>query len=182
MGILNEVIEKLLKNFLGLKENDWVQWVAEENDWQDNCDKFHKCYFIVKQMPKYPQHKNCRCRLEKCKKPIPNVTASAVCDIRKFTEYIFNSSYDDGKKELFEGWGYTIIDSNYLQKLYIEQALQKYCNGDYQYLGTNKYCAKISIIITLSNKNGVEQRINTIWGLGEKGKISLITPYSGHDY
>ena len=40
MGLLNEIAERLLKNFLSLKEDD--------------CDKFNGCYFIVKQMPKYP--------------------------------------------------------------------------------------------------------------------------------
>ena len=68
MGLLNEIAEKLLKNFLSLKEDDWVEWIAQPNDWQDACDKFNGCYFIVKQMPKYPQHPRCQCRLKKnCK-------------------------------------------------------------------------------------------------------------------
>jgi len=69
-----------------------------------------------------------------------------------------------------------------LQQLYVSQAIQKYCDGEYQYVGVNDYCAKISIIITLTNQGGVKQHINTIWKLGQKGKIDLITPYSGHSY
>ena len=65
MGLLNEIAEKLLKNFLSLKEDDWIEWIAQPNDWQDDCDKFNGCYFIVKQMPKYPQHPRCQCRLKK---------------------------------------------------------------------------------------------------------------------
>ncbi len=65
MGLLNEIAEKLLKNFLSLKEDDWIEWIAQPNDWQDACDKFNGCYFIVKQMPKYPQHPRCQCRLNK---------------------------------------------------------------------------------------------------------------------
>ena len=55
-------------------------------------------------MPRYPQHPNCQCRLEKIENPIPNITANANCDIRKFTDYIFSDKYDDGKKELFENF------------------------------------------------------------------------------
>ena len=83
---------------------------------------------------------------------------------------------------MFESWGYTIEDSEYLQKLYISQAIQKYCNGEYRYAGANDYGAKISIIITLTNQGGVKQHINTVWKLGQKGNIDLATPYSGHSY
>ena len=133
-------------------------------------------------MPKYPQHPNCQCRLEKIAKPIPYITANATCDIRKFTGYIFDEGKNKGKKELFESWGYTIGDSEYLQQLYISQAIKKYCDGEYQYAGVNDYAAKISITITLSNQEGVQQYVNTIWKLKGKGEIELITPYSGHSY
>ena len=182
MGLLNEIAEKLLKNFLSLKEDDWIEWIAQPNDWQDDCDKFNGCYFIVKQMPKYPQHPNCQCRLEKITKPIPYITANATCDINKFSGYLFSDKYDDGKKELFESWGYTIEDSEYLQQLYISQAIKKYCDGEYQYAGVNDYAAKISITITLINQEGVQQYVNTIWKLKGKGEIEFITPYSGHSY
>lgn len=133
-------------------------------------------------MPKYPQHPNCMCRLEKIAKPIPYITAKATCSIRKFTGYVFSDKYDDGKKEVFEGWGYTIADSAYLQQLYISQAVQKYCRGEYQYTGTNNYSAKISIEIVIKNQGGKAQKVNTIWELGKKGEPALITPYSGHSY
>lgn len=182
MGLLNEIAEKLLRNFTSLKEDDWIEWIAQLNDWQDDCDKFNGCYFIVKRMPKYRQHPNCQCQLKKIAKPIPNVTAHATCDINKFTGYLFSDKYNDGKKELFESWGYMIEDSEYLQQLYISQAIQKYCDGDYQYVGANDYAAKISIVITIVNKEGKEQKVNTIWKLKPKGEIELVTPYSGHNY
>ena len=179
MGLLNEIAEKLLKNFLSLKEDDWVEWIAQPNDWQDDCDKFNGCYFIVKQMPKYPQHPNCQCRLEKIAKPIPNVTAKVYCDKSKFTGYLFSDKYDDGKKELFERWGYTIQDSKYLQQLYTLQAIQKYCDGDYIFKGVGKYYARIEIVIELSTKNGKTQKIKTGWALHPKGIINLSTPFTG---
>ncbi len=182
MGVLSETTEKLLNFFLSLKEDDWIQWIAQKNDWQDDCDKFNNCFFIVKNMPNYPQHINCQCRLEKINKPIPNVTAKAICDIRKFTEYIFSENYDDGKRELFESWGYKLYDSEYLRNTYIEQALQNYCNGDYAFVGTNSYSAKIKIYINLLNNKGVNQKISSIWELKSNGTLKLITPYSGHVY
>ena len=179
MGLLNEIAEKLLRNFVSLKEDDWIEWIAWPNDWQDDCDKFNGCYFIVKQMPKYPQHRNCQCRLEKIAKPIPYITANATCDIRKFTEYVFSDKYDDGKKELFERWGYTIEDSEYLQQLYISQAIQKYCDGDYIFKGAGKQYGRIEIVIDLTTKDGGILKIKTGWSLYPKGEIKLSTPFSG---
>ena len=178
MGLLNEIVEKLLKNFLSLKEDDWVEWIAQPNDWQDACDKFNGCYFIVKQMPKYPQHPRCQCGLKKIAKPIPNVTAKAACNIGKFTKYVFDEINNKGKKAIFEGLGYTIKDSEYLQQLYISQAIQKYCEGEYVYKGV-EYYARIEIVIELPINNGGVQRIKTGWSLLPQGKIKLATPFSG---
>ena len=129
-------------------------------------------------MPKYRQHPNCQCRLEKIAKPIPYITANATYDIRKFTGYIFSDKYDDGKKELFESWGYTIEDSGYLQQLYVSQALQKYCDGGYVFKGV-EYYARIEIVIELPSNNGGVQRIKTGWSLLPKGEIKMATPFSG---
>lgn len=70
MSVLTESLEKLLCDFLSLNENDWVLWTAQPNDWNDDCDKFNGCFFVVKNMPRYPQHANCRCTLKKinCKR------------------------------------------------------------------------------------------------------------------
>ena len=85
-----------------------------KNEWQDDCDKFNGCLFVVKQMPKYPQHPNCQCRLQKVDKPIPNVTAKAVCNVSKFVDYFFNEQSNKGKKAIFEGLGFSKTDSEYL--------------------------------------------------------------------
>ena len=83
-----------------------------------------------------------------------------------------------GKKELFEGWGYTIKDSEYLQQLYVSQAIQKYCDGEYFYKGV-EYYARIEIVVELPVGNGKMQQIKTGWSLLPKGKIKLATPFSG---
>lgn len=41
MGILEKIAESLLRFFALLKDDDWVMWVAQENEWQDDCDKFN---------------------------------------------------------------------------------------------------------------------------------------------
>ncbi len=179
MSVLNEAMEKALRIFFSLKDDDWIEWIAQENDWKDDCDKFNGCYFIVKQMPKYPQHKNCRCKLNKISKPIPNVTAKAFCDIRKFTEYVFHETKNKGKKAIFESLGYTINDSEYLQNIFTSQAVQKYCNGDYVYKGTNDYSARIEIVIDINTKDGRTLHIKSGWSLSPKGEINLTTPFSG---
>jgi hypothetical protein len=94
-------------------------------------------------------------------------------------EYVFSDKYDDGKKELFERWGYTIEDSEYLQQLYISQAIQKYCDGDYIFKGAGKQYGRIEIVIDLTTKDGGILKIKTGWSLYPKGEIKLSTPFSG---
>ena len=179
MKLLNEIAEWLLQSLRAKREDGWVKWIAQWNDWQDDCDKFNGCYFNVKQMPQHPQHYHCQCRLEEIPKPIPNVTARATCDIRKFTGYVFNEEKNKGKKKLFEGWGYTIEDSAYLQQLYIEQALQKYCDGQYALKGTNGYAVSIEIVIDIQTPYKGIIHIKTGWVLLPNGEIKLSTPFSG---
>ncbi len=179
MSVFSETQEKLLKYFLGLKETDWVEWIAQPNDWQDDCDKFDGCYFCVKSMPAYPQHPHCQCILNKISQPIPNVTAFASCDIRKFTEYIFNEAKKDGKMAIFENMGFNFYDSQYLQQLFLTQALEKYCNGDYKYKGVGKYFARIEIVIDIPTATGTTKSVKTGWSLQADGKIILATPFSG---
>lgn len=179
MNVLNANIEKLLKAFLNLEETDWIQWTAQPNDWLDDCDKFDGCYFIVKNMPQYPQHPRCQCIISNIAQPIPNETAFASCDIREFTDYIFSVNNNNGKMAIFENIGYNKQDSARLQEIYLLQALEKYCNGDYKYKGVNNYCVKIEINIELLNSSGKLVCIKTGWQLKPYGQISLSTPFSG---
>lgn len=130
-------------------------------------------------MPKYPQHPNCQCRLKKIAKPIPYITANASVDIRKFIGYIFDEEKNNGKKKLFESWGYTIEDGAYLQVLYIAQAIQKYSDGEYVFKGAGKYYTRIEIVIELHTQDGTIQRIKTGWSLLPKGELKLSTPFTG---
>ena len=93
-------------------------------------------------------------------------------------KYVFDEEKSKGKKELFESWGYTIEDSKYLQQLYISQAIQKYCNGDYIFKGAGKEYGRIEIVIDLPIKNGKVLKIKTGWSLYPQGEIRNSTPFS----
>ena len=84
MILLDELYEKLLREFWLLKEDDWIEWIAKDNDFRDDCDKFDGCYFIVKQMPMYPQHPRCQCQIKKLPTAISRKTVKVNCDIKKF--------------------------------------------------------------------------------------------------
>ena len=58
-------------------------------------------------------------------------------DYQKFTEYIFIEG--NSKEDLFELWGYSIMDSRYLQQEFIKQAKLAYSVGDYELGKLNDY-------------------------------------------
>ncbi len=57
--------------------------------------------------------------------------------------------------------------------------MQKYCNGDYVYKGTDDYSARIEIVIDIPTKDGRVLSIKSGWSLTQKGEIKLTTPFSG---
>lgn len=181
MSVFDKLKDKLNNYF----ENDgdyWVMWVSEENEFEDDCDLFDGCYFHISECPELPQHFGCKCQIIKIDNPIPNVTAFADGDIRKFTEYIFVPENSKGKFKIFENWGFTIKDSEFLLREIKKQALEKYCKGEYKYKGRGYRNPRIEIIIDIKNKFGVVQHIKTGWNLLPNGELKLSTPYSGHTY
>lgn len=109
---------------------------------------------------------------------IPDVTATSA--IEKFTKYIFNDTIDDGKKELFERWGYTFIDSSALQKEFEKQARLSYQCGDYVLGKRTGHGQRINVVMHLKRKNsGQEVTFDTGWMVYPDGKLLLITPYGG---
>ena len=99
---------------------------------------------------------------------------------KKFSEYVFVYSQVDDKKELFEAWGYDIMDSEYLQKEFIRQAKLAYEVGDYELGLLNEYGQRISIGIVLKKKNKNEYAtFASGWMVYPNGRIVLTTPYGG---
>ena len=66
-----------------------------------------------------------------------------------------------------------------MQQLFVSQALQKYCKGDYIYKGAGKFYAHIEIVIEVPAKSGKSYRVKTGWAVLPKGEIKLTTPFSG---
>ncbi len=71
------------------------------------CLNMNGCCFAEDKCPPSPLHPNCHCRAER----IDNITITANCPIEKFTGYIFNKFYNDGKEQIYKDLGFTISDS-----------------------------------------------------------------------
>ena len=176
--------------------NQWVKWIhrgsapantaTEKNVNVINssinpkhcasCLNMNGCYFVKDKSPDNPLHEHCHCYYEDI--GIPDVFAASA--IEKFTKYIFNDTIDDGKKELFERWGYTLIDSSSLQKEFEKQAQLSYQCGDYVLGKRTGHGQRINVVIRLKRKNsGQEVTFDTGWMVYPNGKLLLITPYGG---
>lgn len=158
--------------------NGWVKWVhmpLSPNHCQ-TCLKLHDNWFQTQNHPQCKLHEHCHCKLAIIPRPNPNVTAFATCDIKKFTHYIFaDGDKSDGKRNLFEHFGYYKEDSEYLQKEFESQAIKKYCKGEYRLGKLNEHGQRISIEITLV-KNNVVFNVVSGWMVYPNGSIVLTTP------
>ena len=109
---------------------------------------------------------------------IPPIAATTVCPIEKFIKYIFIDG--NSKKELFELWGYSIMDSEYLQKEFEKQARAAYSVGDYKLGKLDEHGQRISIEIQLKRLNGNGSvAFLSGWMMYPNGRIILTTPYGG---
>lgn len=101
--------------------------------------------------------------------------ATAECDIKKFTEYIFkDKEKSNGKNEIFYSLGFNINDSLFLKQEYCKQALQQYLSGNYILKNLDIRGQRLAIPINL---NGVN--IYSGWMLYPEGKIKNTTPFGG---
>ena len=178
-----------------LFDTNWVKWVHEGTKPADSnleksanvligtiskhcamCLNLNGCCFVISKCPPKPLHPNCHCYTI----DIPSITAKANCPIEKFTKYVFVPSLIDDKKQLFELWGYDIMDSEYLQQEFIKQAKLAYSVGDYELGLLNDFGQRIKIEITLKKKNKNEYvTFVSGWMVYPNGKIILTTPYGG---
>ena len=136
------------------------------------CLNLNGCCFVKEKCPPKPLHANCDCDII----DISSITAQAQCPIEKFTEYIFVEG--NSKKQLFESWGYSIMDSQYLQQEFIKQAKLAYSVGDYELDRLDDYGQRINIEIKLKrkDKDGYVTFVSG-WMVYPNGKIILTTPY-----
>lgn len=138
------------------------------------CLNLNGCCFVVDKCPPKPLHPNCHCYTI----DIPSITAKSKCPIEKFTKYIFAEG--NNKKQLFELWGYDIIDSQYLQQEFIKQAKLAYSVGNYELGKLDKHGQRINIEIKLKRKDKDGYvTFRSGWMVYPNGRIVLTTPYGG---
>jgi hypothetical protein len=103
-------------------------------------------------------------------------------DKRKFSDYIFNKQYDDGKEKVFADLGYSKKDSDLLTKIYTDQAKENYTKGNYILGIKDEYGQRITIEIKLDSiglKYDKTSYLKSGWMVKEDGSLSLNTPFSG---
>ena len=121
-------------------------------------------------------HPNCHCYTI----DIPLITATAECPIEKFTKYVFVPSLIDDKNQLFELWGYDIMDSEHLKQEFERQAKLSYSVGDYELGYLNEHGQRINIIMKLRRRDKNEYvSFRSGWMTYPNGRIVLVTPYGG---
>ena len=62
------------------------------------CLNMNGCCFAEDNCPEGNFHDNCHCKIER----IDSIKVTAECPIEKFTGYIFNDFYNDGKVQIFK--------------------------------------------------------------------------------
>ena len=178
-----------------IQNSDWVQWIHEgtrfattqaEKDlrlvWEALTKKKHcavcmnisGCCFPRNNKPEYPLHPDCHCKI----KPIGNIVATAECRKSKIEEWIFNPDSPNGKKQLFEDWGYGIMDTDWLISEYIRQGKEKYERGEFSLHTLDDYGQRINIIIELPRKDKIGTvTLTSGWMVYPNGVIELVTAY-----
>ncbi len=173
--------------------NQWIEWdhflIPNKPEWLReilrsimvlfghcmNCSALDGCYLVKRNMPEQPLHENCDCHKKDISYSKVKNNATAVCDIRKFTEYVFrNSKSSKGKNKIFYDLGFDINDSSYLQNEYCKQALNQYLLGNYVLKNLDKRGQRLAIPTSL---NGTT--FYSGWMLCPEGKIKNTTPFGG---
>ncbi len=141
-----------------------------------SCLNMNGCCFEKGNCPENPLHEHCHCHYE----DIGTITVRATSVIEKYTKYIFENEKNKGKKALFEAWGFSSLDSDFLKKEIERQAQIAFQCGDYILGKRNEYGQRISIVIHLKRKDtGEEIAFVTGWMSYPDGRIELNTPYGG---
>lgn len=173
--------------------NQWIEWdhflIPNKPEWLReilrnimalfdhclNCSALDGCYLVTRNMPKQPLHENCDCRKKNINYANVKSKAKAVCDIRKFTEYVFkNINNFKGKNKIFYDLGYDINDSQYLQNEFCKQALNQYLLGNYVLKNLDRRGQRLAIPTSL---NGTT--FYSGWMLYPEGSIKNTTPFGG---
>ena len=179
---MNYYVKKVYEQPLKIPE--WYKWV-HQNLSQNHCEeclKLNGCWFEKGNIPKWPHHLFCHCVLENVLYHDVLTKASIHSDYSKFDPYLFNTTgtYPHNKEKLFEEWGYTVSNAEWLKQEIEKQCLKKYISGDYTLGKLNKDGQRISIRVEIPRKDTMGKvSFITGWMVYPNGHIKLTTPYGG---
>ena len=184
MGILEDIFTAALWEREPPAVPDWVEWIHISKGMThcETCLKLDKCWFVDENKPLLPQHPYCHCTVNPL--PLSRVLneSQSECILSKFNPYLFDPEnyYKHKKGAMFESWGYSIEDSEWLRQEFKRQGLEKYVAGEYMLGLLNERGQRISIRIELPrrDKEGTVSFI-TGWMVYPNGLIQLTTPYGG---
>lgn len=179
---------KRCTGILGVRKSgnvsNWVQWThhAEGKTHCAECLMLDGCWFAEGNTPSWPHHPFCHCTLDPIEYTFVLANAAAHSDYSKFDPYLFDPEnfYQHGKNRAFERWGYSVMDSRWLQNEIERQAYEKYLVGDYKLGLLDQWGQRINIRVEIPRNDGIENvSFITGWTVQPRGQIKLNTPYGG---
>ncbi len=184
MEDLSEIIKAAIWGEKIPKTSDWNEWVHKNLSFNhcEECLQLDGCWFAKDKTPKWPHHMFCHCVLIDVSYDMVLKKSTAIAPFSKFDPYLFDrdNKYGHKKQIMFESWGYTIEDSEWLQGEIEKQGLNKYISGDYVLGKLNEQGQRISIRIEILNRiKGGTVSFITGWMVRPNGQITLNTPYGG---
>ena len=184
MGILDAIFSAAFEGETPPSVPTWGEWehVATGRTHCPVCLKLDGCWFTDETKPMLPQHPRCYCQVNPLSFFRVLSEAKATTKYSKFDPYLFDpeNAYKHGKQKMFESWGYSIDDSQWLQNELERQALDKYVSGEYTLGKLNKDGQRISIRVEIprKDKQGTVSFV-TGWMVYPNGQIQMTTPYGG---
>lgn len=161
--------------------NKWIHRNLSDNHCSE-CLMLDGCWFEKDKTPKHPQHPFCHCVLEELHYDEVMAKSTAYSAFSKYDPYLFNrdNAYSHQKQYLFEAWGYSIEDAEWLKLEIEKQALENYKNGNYELGKLNDKGQRVSIRVEIVRKDtGNKVSFITGWMVYPNGHIKLTTPYGG---
>lgn len=182
MGVYEELFTAAFREE-PYKEPTWISWkhILQGLTHCPACLKLDKCWFKEDKTPLNPQRDYCHCTTDPIPLSLVLSGATSECSIHKFRDFVFDPRYAyKGKGDLFEKWGYSKEDSEFLRQELKRQALEQYTAGQYTLGKLNKDGQRLSIRIELWNRIKKE-KVSFIsgWMVEPNGKIRCTTPYEG---